>query len=158
MIELDEKMKKGICGNLIEYDPEIVEVVQFGSSIYAPEYAMDLDLLVITKNKKGYGGYLDCLDDLNLYFGVDVVVKERGERLKGDFACQIFGSFEVLYGDGRCLSEMVKNFDPSFEEARSHLHVDYFYNGNYPENYEEAFKRWYKRVEDFVNRLEGEKK
>ena len=37
-----------IVRKLLEYDPEIVEIVQFGSSVYEPEHARDLDLLIIT--------------------------------------------------------------------------------------------------------------
>ena len=114
---LSEGMKEGICKRLVGYDKDIVEIIQFGSSVYAPEYARDVDLLVITKDKKEYGGYLDSLEGLNLPFDVDVVVKGEDEELRGDFACQILGAFEVLYGDGKCLSKMTRNFDPSFEEA-----------------------------------------
>jgi predicted nucleotidyltransferase len=117
VIELNEEKRDKICRSLLKYDNDIVEIIQFGSSVYAPEYAKDVDLLVITKKRKEYGGYLDCSDELNLYFDVDVVVKEKNERLRGDFACQILGAFEILYGNARCLSEMTKNFDPSFEEA-----------------------------------------
>ena len=73
-MELSEGMKEVICKRLLVYDKDIVEVIQFGSSVYAPEYARDVDLLVITKDKKEYGGYLDCLADLP--FDTDVVVKE----------------------------------------------------------------------------------
>ena len=66
-------MKERICKRLLGYDKDIVEIIQYGSSVYAPEHARDLDLLVITKNKKEYGGYLDCLADLP--FDTDVVVK-----------------------------------------------------------------------------------
>ena len=228
MIELNEEIRDKICRSLLKYDHDIVEIVEFGSSVYAPEYARDLDLLVITKDKKEYGGYLDYLDELNLSFDVDVVVKGEDERLKSNFACQILGAFEVLYGDGSNLEEMTKNFDPSYEEARTALesgkmhmkdskglsgdlkaryirnafnelfhaariaamvhlaiedtrwgrikrrlrrpyreefeefinvlHIDYFYNGNYPENYEDEFERWYKRVKDFIRRLEGRRR
>lgn len=220
------KNRDVICTRLLEYDPEIVEIVQFGSSVYAPQYARDLDLLVITKEKKGYGGYLDSLDVF--LFDVDVVVKEVDEILKSDFAFHVLGAFEVLYGDGRYLREITKYFDPSFEDAwicitgiegaenvfkrstraRSEderngsirlafnrlfdaariaamaymatedarwgrtkrrlpqpyrnefeefinvLHIEYFYNGNYPDNYEEEFEKWHHRVEDFVRKLE----
>jgi len=211
-IKLSVEMKERICKRLVGYDKDIVEIIQFGSSVYAPEHARDLDLLVITKNKKEYEGYLDSLEGLNLPFDVDVVVKGEDEKLRGDFACQILGAFEVLYGDRKYLSKMTKNFDPSFEEAYAVLrkakrnmdsvrelegkedrewsirvafnglfhaarvaamtylaiensrwgrlkrrlpspykeefesfinvlHIDYFYNGNYPENYEEAFEK-----------------
>jgi len=227
MKKLSGEMKERICRRMLGYDKDIVEIIQFGSSVYAPEYAMDVDLLVITKDKKEYGGYLDCLDDFD--FSCDVVVREVGEKLKSGFACNILGAFEVLYGNGRCLSEMAKDFNSSFWEAYAVLrkakrdmdsvkelvgkedrewsirvafnglfhgarlaamsylatwdarwggikrrlplpykeefenfidvlHVDYFYNGNYPENYEAAFEKWYERVEDFVRKLEGMRK
>lgn len=210
-----------ICKHLLKYDPGIVEIVQFGSSIYASEYARDVDLLVITKRKKEYGGYLDCLDDLP--FDMDVVVKEVGERLRR--AYNILGAFGILYGDGGYLKAMTKDLDSGFEEARAALkvaerymkdareekeeevkeihirncfnslfhaariaamvylatgnarwgkikrrlprhyrdefeafinvlHIDYFYNGNYPESYEEEFEKWHKKVEEFVMKIE----
>ena len=225
-MRLSDEMKEGICKRLVGYDKDIVEIIQFGSSVYAPEHARDVDLLVITRRKKEYGGYLDCLDELGMDF--DVVVKEEGEVLRGDFACQILGAFEILHGDGRYLAEITKDFDPSYEEAKSHLrrakeylelakrsadehdkdghirtafnelfhgsrvaamvylsmentrwgqikrrlpqpyrsefeefintlHVDYFYNGNYPESYEEEFEKWHKRVEEFIVKLEGKR-
>ena len=223
-MELSVGMKEEICKRLLGYDKDIVEIVQFGSSVYAPEYARDLDLLVITKNKKEYGGYLDCLDDLP--FDVDVVVKGVGEKLRG--AYNILGAFVILYGEGGYLKEMTADFDTGFEDAKAMLvaakdylkmgkeaegdvkdvhirnsfnslfhaariaamvylaignarwgqikrrlpqpyrnefeefintlHIDYFYNGNYPSNYEEEFEKWYKKVEDFVRRLEGMRK
>ena len=45
-----EEILKEISKRLLEYDPNIVEIVQFGSSVYAPEYARDVNILVITKN------------------------------------------------------------------------------------------------------------
>ena len=218
-----ERIKERIKGFLKEYDPDIVEVAQFGSSVYAPEHAKDVDLLVITKDKKEYGGYLDCLDDLP--FDMDVVVKEVGENLRRGY--NILGAFVILYGDGGYLKEMTADFDTGFDDARAALkvaarymkdareekeeevkdmhirncfnslfhaariaamvhlaignarwgqikrrlprayrdefeefinvlHIDYFYNGNYPaENYEEEFWKWHKKVEEFVVKLEG---
>ena len=213
-------MKERICKRLLGYDKDIVEIIQFGSSVYAPEYARDVDLLVITKDKKEYGGYLDCLADLP--FDVDVVVKEVGENLRR--AYNILGAFVILYGEGGYLKEMTADFDTGFEDAKAMLvaakdylkmgkeaegdvkdvhirnsfnslfhaariaamvylamgnarwgqikrrlprhyrdefeefinvlHIDYFYNGNYPANYEEEFEKWYKRVEESVSELE----
>jgi len=224
---LSVEMKEEICKRLVGYDKDIVEIIQFGSSVYAPEYARDVDLLVITKRKKDYGGYLDCLNSFEI--PLDVVVKEVRDKLRGSFASNVLGAFEILYGDRKYLYEMIKGFDSSFGEAYAVLrkakrdmdsvrelsekedrewsirvafnglfhaarvaamtylavenarwgrlkrrlpqpykeefdnfinilHVDYFYNGNYPANYEEEFEKWYKRVEDFVRRLEGMKK
>ena len=232
MIELNEKMKDKISLLLREYDPDIVEIVQFGSSVYAPEYAKDIDLLVITKKKKEYGVYLDATaeiyDELDFPYNIDIVPHEIGKELRKSFAIQIFGASEVIYGNGSYLRSMVGFIDPTFEEARAALdsgkkhmidsrglsgdlkdryirnafnelfhaariasmvhlatedtrwgrvkrelpspykeefrkiidtlHIDYFYNGNYPENYNEEFEKWHKRVEDFVRKIEGERR
>ena len=114
---LSVEMKEGICKRLVGYDKDIVEIIQFGSSVYAPEHARDVDLLVITKDKKEYGGYLDCLADLP--FDTDVVVKEVGENLKR--AYNILGAFVILYGDGGYLKEMTADFDTGFDDAKAML-------------------------------------
>ena len=106
------ELKEGICKRLVGYDKDIVEIIQIGSSVYASEYARDLDLLVITNDKKGYGGYLDCLGDLP--FDMDVVVKEVGEKLRR--AYNILGAFGILYGDGGYLKEMTEDFDLVFQQ------------------------------------------
>ena len=135
-MELSDEMKEGICKRLLGYDKDIVEIVQFGSSVYAPEHARDLDLLVITKNKKEYGGYLDCLDDLP--FDVDVVVKEVGEKLRR--AYNILGAFVILYGDGRYLKEMTADFDTGFEDARAALKAAVRYMKDASEEEEEEVR------------------
>ena len=220
-----ESEKEKICQRLLDYDPDIVEIVQFGSSVYAPRYARDLDLLVITREEKGYGGYLDCLDALDLPFNVDINVKEVGGKLKESFALQVMGSYEILYGSGEHLAQMAGRLNPDFEEARAYLrgarkdlelareseneydkemrirtafnnlfhaartasmaylateearwgrikkelpspykgqfeefikilHLKYFYDGAYPEDFKAEFERWRKRVEGFVEDLE----
>jgi len=114
----EEKMKR-ICSFLKEYDRDILEIVIFGLSVYAPELARDVDLLVITRKKKEYGGYLECLEKVGV--DVDVVVKEAGDKLNERFACNILGAFELLYGDSSYFMEMVKDFDPSYDEAKAML-------------------------------------
>ena len=59
---------------------------------------------------------------------------------------------------GQIKRRLPQPYRNEFEEFINTLHIDYFYNGNYPANYEEEFEKWYKRVEDFVRRLEGMKK
>jgi predicted nucleotidyltransferase len=222
------QLKKKICQRLLNYDPGIVEIVQFGSSVYAPQYARDLDLLVITREEKDYGGYLDCLDALDSPFDVDVVIHEVGDKLRESFALQVMGSCEILYGSGEYLRQMVGRFNPNFEEARAYLrgaredlelakksrnrydkdmrvrtafnalfhaartasmaylateesrwgklkkelphpykgqfeefikilHLRYFYDGAYPDDFEAEFDRWHEKVEDFVKGLERAK-
>ena len=114
---------------LLEYDPNIVEVVQFGSSVYAPEYAKDVDLLVITRKMKEYSGYLDFLDLEGSPINIDVLVFDVRKIPKRDLLRSILGSFRLLYGEGRYLLEYAKYLgDPTFEEARASLKaaLDYF--------------------------------
>ncbi len=46
---MEQSDLKELCRRLLEYDPDIVEIIQFGSSVYAPRYSRDVDLLVITR-------------------------------------------------------------------------------------------------------------
>jgi len=110
---------------LLEYDPDMVEIVQFGSSVYAPELSRDVDLLVVTKRAKEYQGYLDAVSPLE----ADVIVVEVGEAIGESLLRGVLGSFRILYGDGSYLAELAKRLgDPSFEEARASLKaaLDYF--------------------------------
>ena len=111
-----------ICQRLLSWDQEIVEIIQFGSSVYSPQQARDLDILVFTKKKKEYFGYLDRLDELDLPFDIDVVVHEKGASLESGFACHVLGAYEILYGDGSCLRAATQHLgNPTFEEAFSRL-------------------------------------
>ncbi|MEM4971319.1 MAG: hypothetical protein QXE01_08725 [Sulfolobales archaeon] len=74
-----------ICHRLLEYDPEIVEVIQFGSSVYAPEHARDVNLLVITRNPRDYDVYLDAVEEVSPPFNVDIVAIGIGTKLREDF-------------------------------------------------------------------------
>jgi len=101
---LREKKIRRICSLLKEYDEDILEIVIFGSSVYAPKLARDVDLLVITRKKKEYGGYLERLERVGV--DVDVVVKEASDKLNERFACNILGAFElwrgfIFHGDGQ---------------------------------------------------------
>ncbi|HID87206.1 MAG TPA: nucleotidyltransferase domain-containing protein [Anaerolineae bacterium] len=127
-----------LCKRLLNYDPEVVEVVLFGSSVYAPERAKDVDLLVFTRGDKDRHGYLNAVDDL---FGVDVVVMRAGEPLEGDFAWHVLGAYQVLYGDGRYLREATSNLgDPPFEGAWAAIEAAQRYIQDAEEASNEALK------------------
>jgi predicted nucleotidyltransferase len=85
-----------ISHRLLEYDPEIVEVIQFGSSVYAPEHARDVDLLIITKNPRDYDSYLDAVEEVSPPFNVDIVVIGVGTKLREDFIRGVLGAFNIL--------------------------------------------------------------
>jgi hypothetical protein len=59
---------------------------------------------------------------------------------------------------GRIKRELPQPYREEFDAFIKTLHISYFYNGNYPEDYENEFERWYKRVEDFIRRLEKMKR
>jgi predicted nucleotidyltransferase len=216
-----------VCKRLIEYDRDIVEIVQFGSSVYAPELSRDVDLLVVTKRVKGYEGYLEATNPENSPVDVDVLVFSVDDRPKEELLRAVLGAFEVLYGSGEQLLRYAGELgDPTFEEAKSSLrvaasllrlaletsnpldrdrlcreafdalfhaariasmvylsidvgrwglikrglpepfkksfnefirvlHIDFFYNGNYPKDkVDEEFRKWYEKVEKYINDLE----
>ena len=111
-----------VCRRLIKRDPCIVEIVQFGSSVYAPEFSRDVDLLVVSRDPKDYDVYLDAVDEVNPLFNVDVVVIKPGQELREEFIQGVLGAFKVLYGSGRYVLEYAKRLGgPTFEEARAAL-------------------------------------
>jgi len=113
-----EEVLSRVCQRLLAYDPQVTEVILFGSSVYAPDQAQDMDLLVFTGRKKGYPGYLDVVNEFPSE--VDVVVSEVGQPLQSSFAWHVLGAHRVLYGDGACLREATAALDdPPFEETRA---------------------------------------
>ena len=115
---------KKICERLLKYDPDIVEIIQFGSSVYAPEYARDVDILVITRRSKDYDVYLDAVYDISPPFNIDVIVVEPTKELREDFIRSVLGAFNILYGSGEYILSYAKRLrDPTFEESRSMLRV-----------------------------------
>jgi hypothetical protein len=112
-----KEMIEKITRCLREYDPNIVEIIQFGSSVYSPKQARDLDLIVFTKKKKDYIGYVDKILEL-LPYDVDIIVKEVGETLRNKhIVISAFAANKLLYGDGAYLKEIFSHFDPRIEDA-----------------------------------------
>ena len=112
----------GVCRRLLEYDPDIVEIDQFGSSVYAPEYARDIDLLVITRRAKEYDGYLDAVYSVRPPVDIDVIVVEPNRKLREELLRGIIASFKPLHGGGEYVLKLAKDLgDPTFEEAKAAL-------------------------------------
>jgi len=113
---------EGVCRKLLERDPDIVEIVRFGSSVYAPDLSGDVDLLVVSMNPKSYDVYLDAIAEVDPPFNVDIVVVKPGQELGEELVRGVLGAFEVLYGDGRHVLSYARSLgDPAFEEARAAL-------------------------------------
>lgn len=121
---MKQEYLKSLCRKLIEYDPNIVEIIQFGSSIYAPQYSRDIDILVITKKVKEYSGYLGAVNSEDVPVNIDVLVFDINDKPKRELLRGILGAFEVLYGSGKYLFKYAKDLgDPTFDEARSSLRI-----------------------------------
>ena len=112
-----------VCEALLEADPEIVAIVQFGSSVYAPDLALDLDLLVVTKRKKDSKVYWDAVWSSGQPFWVDVVVVEQGEQL-GFLSAAVRAFGRLVFGDEQAVQEVTEEVPvPTFDEARQVLEV-----------------------------------
>ena len=121
---IDKKALEGICENLIKYDPDIVEIIKFGSSVYAPEYAKDVDLLIFTKDKKPCEGYFDAVYEIDVSFNVDVLVFQLDEKIREELLRGVIGAHEVLYGSGETLIRLAKTLgDPTFDDAKASMKV-----------------------------------
>ena len=101
-------------------DADIIEIVQFGSSVYAPRHARDVDVFVLTRAKKEYGVYLDAATGYRK--NIDIVVAEPGERIGSDIALALVTFSKTLYGDGKTRKEAMNSMAvPTFERARKYL-------------------------------------
>jgi predicted nucleotidyltransferase len=113
-----------LCRRLVKYDGDIVEIIQFGSSVYAPEYSRDVDLLVITRRAKDYSKYLEAADSKDIPVNIDILVFGTDEKPSEGLLRGVLGAFKVLYGNGEHLLRYARELgDPTFEEARSSLRV-----------------------------------
>jgi hypothetical protein len=107
-----------ICEALLKADPDILAIVQFGSSVYAPELALDLDLLVITQRKKDDGVYWNAVWSSGQPFWVDIVIVERGEQL-GFLSAAVRAFGRLVFGEEQVVQEVTKEMPvPTFDEAR----------------------------------------
>lgn len=118
---------EGLCQALLQADPDIQEIVQFGSSVYAPDLALDIDLVVTTAMKKDRDIYWDAVADWPI--NVDVVVREPGEPIGDRIARGICAAHQVLYGNGQTLKEAMTTMPvPTYEEAYAALQAAHEYH------------------------------
>ncbi|MCS7264769.1 MAG: nucleotidyltransferase domain-containing protein [Armatimonadetes bacterium] len=105
---------------LLKVDKNIRAIVLFGSAVYAPKLACDLDFLVITERKKPWGRYFDALGDLPVW--VDVIVQQEGEKLTGPVAAGVMAFGRLIWGDVNAVREVLNEMAvPTFDEARHRL-------------------------------------
>jgi len=115
---ITDSLLSKIVSALLSIDPDIVAVVLFGSAVYAPDLARDIDLLVISKAPKERERYEDAVLEASQGWDVDLVVHKVGEKLgRLSGAVRAFG--KVLLGDESWVWEVTNGMPvPTFEDAR----------------------------------------
>ncbi len=118
--KLVEKWLREATRRLLEVDPKIKAIVAFGSCVYAPELAHDLDLLVITEEEKDLETYWDALAHLPL--DVDVIVNRAGKPLGDGLKPGILAFGKLLWGEDKFVREVLGEVPvPTFEDVRRRL-------------------------------------
>jgi len=224
-IQQRQAQLRQLCESLRKIDADLIDIIQFGSSVYAPDLARDIDLLVTTRTKENEELYWDTFADLDL--GADVIVRTPGQPMGKDIAASIRLMGNLLCGNGQTLKEaeaymavptfdrarltlgtadiilasaqqsthviekgefykvaydrlfdaaryavmaylntdnarwgqlrhlLPSPFDQEFRNIINTLHIQYGYDGNYPQNDPDgAFKKWRQTAENFIQRLE----
>lgn len=105
-----------LVGALRGVDPEIRAIVLFGSAVYAPDLAQDLDVLVISKEPKQPSDYWDATKDLPL--PVDVIPAKEGKPLKGPVLWGVRAFGVLLWGDVETVREVITMDAPTFDDGR----------------------------------------
>jgi hypothetical protein len=116
MADITKRELDNLCETLQAADADIRDIVMFGSFVYAPSLARDIDLVVTTTKRKDYGVYLDAVADFPI--NVDVIARQPGEAIGDRIAWGIKAVGQVLAGDGETLEEVMKVPAPPFERVR----------------------------------------
>ena len=116
-IQQRQAQLRQLCESLKKTDADLIDIIQFGSSIYAPDLARDIDLLVTTRAKENEERYRDTFANLDL--GADVIVRVPGQPMGKDIAASIRLMGNLLCGNGQTLKDAeVYAAVPTFERAR----------------------------------------
>jgi predicted nucleotidyltransferase len=97
-----------LVGSLLRADPDILEIVLFGSAAYASDLARDVDVLVLTRAKKDYDVYFDAAWSVESPLNIDVIPQQRGEPWGEALALSDYPVGKSLYGDGVAREEAKK--------------------------------------------------
>ena len=116
MAHITKRELEDLCETLRAADADIRDIIMFGSFVYAPSLARDIDLVVTTTKRKDYGVYLDAVADFPI--NVDVIARQPGEVIGDRIAWGIKAVGQVLAGDGQTLEEVMEVPAPTFERVR----------------------------------------
>jgi len=108
---------EALTRSLLRADPDIRDIVLFGSMAYAPDLARDVDVLVTTHRKKDEEVYWDAVGDFPR--DVDVLVREPTDLVSDGIAASVCAWRVALYGDGETFREARETMEvPTFDEVR----------------------------------------
>ena len=116
MAHITKRELENLCATLYAADADIRDIIMFGSFVYAPALARDIDLVVTTAKRKDYGVYLDAVADFPI--NVDVIARQPGEAIGDRIAWGIKAVGQVLAGDGQTIEEVMQVPAPTFERVR----------------------------------------
>ena len=116
MAHITKRELDNLCETLRAADADIRDIVMFGSFVYAPSRARDIDLVVTTTKRKDYGVYLDAVADFPI--NVEVIARQPGEKIGDRIAWGIKAVGQVLAGEGQTLEEVVETPALPFERMR----------------------------------------
>ena len=116
MAHITKRELDNLCETLRAADANIRDIIMFGSFVYAPSLARDIDLVVTTTKRKDYGIYLDAVADFPI--NVDVIARQPGEKIGDRIAWGIKAVGQVLAGDGQTIEEVMQVPAPTFENVR----------------------------------------
>jgi hypothetical protein len=102
-IQQRQAQLRQLCESLKKTDADLIDIIQFGSSVYAPDLARDIDLLVTTRSREKEELYWDTFANLDL--GVDVIVRTPDQPIGKDIAASIRLMGNLLCGEGQTLRE-----------------------------------------------------
>jgi hypothetical protein len=151
MAHITKRELNNLCETLYAADADIRDIVMFGSFVYAPSLAQDIDLVVTTTKRKDYGVYLDAVADFPI--NVDVIARQPGDRIGDRIAWGIKAVGQVLAGDGQTLEEVMQVPAPTFERVRKifYLADENFSNAQStqdPDIKDEAYKNAFNKLFD----------
>lgn len=115
-----ERALREVCQSLMRADPDIRAIVQFGSSVYLPEEAEDVDLLVLSGSPKPIGVYLTAVEGFPV--PVHVVPAKAGRKLEPLLAASVRAWGRVIAGDPEEVERAVEGVPPpSLKEVEEAL-------------------------------------
>lgn len=134
-----------LCEALLQADSDIVEILQYGSSVYAPDLARDIDLLVVTAVKKSPDVYLQSVADWPI--PVDVNVRQPDEPLGNDIALSLGATSTVLFGNGLTIKEAKAVMQiPTYEQILQRISsiADQALSTAHNQTHEDSKDQWYR--------------